>query len=147
MRAFETFYNKKFLLWGIVSPTSNPQAGGTPLVGCPRLLIQYIRSYPPYLEDFPTSATWGRATLWWQGTHLTWDTWTLKSGNERGKMFNLLCHKIKRQKYWFSVCHKCLKYVHMKLIFNAVCYKNKMLIFLSIFVKSNKKSQNLTQGS
>jgi hypothetical protein len=28
----------------------NPQAGGPPLVGCPRLLIQYIRSYPPYLE-------------------------------------------------------------------------------------------------
>jgi hypothetical protein len=39
-----------FLRWGVVSPTPNPQAGGPPLVGCPRLLIQYIRSYPPYLE-------------------------------------------------------------------------------------------------
>jgi hypothetical protein len=28
----------------------NPLAGGPPLVGCPRLLIQYIRSYAPYLE-------------------------------------------------------------------------------------------------
>jgi hypothetical protein len=28
----------------------NLQAGGPPLVGCPRLLIQYICSYPPYLE-------------------------------------------------------------------------------------------------
>jgi hypothetical protein len=28
----------------------NPQAEGPLLVGCPRLLIQYIRSYPPYLE-------------------------------------------------------------------------------------------------
>jgi hypothetical protein len=28
----------------------NAQAGGPPLVVCPRLLIQYIRSYPPYLE-------------------------------------------------------------------------------------------------
>jgi hypothetical protein len=28
----------------------NPRAGGPPLVGCPRPLIQYIRSYPPYLE-------------------------------------------------------------------------------------------------
>jgi hypothetical protein len=28
----------------------NPNAGVPPLVGCPRLLIQYIRSYPPYLE-------------------------------------------------------------------------------------------------
>jgi hypothetical protein len=24
--------------------------GGPPTVGCPRLLVQYIRSYPPYLE-------------------------------------------------------------------------------------------------
>jgi hypothetical protein len=28
----------------------NPQAVGPPLVGFARLLIQYIRSYPPYLE-------------------------------------------------------------------------------------------------
>jgi len=27
----------------------NPQFGEPPLVACPRLLIQYIRSYPPYL--------------------------------------------------------------------------------------------------
>jgi hypothetical protein len=27
-----------------------------PIVGCPRLLIQYIRSYPLYLEAFPPSA-------------------------------------------------------------------------------------------
>jgi hypothetical protein len=33
----------KFSRWGVVSPSSNPQAGGPPLVGCPRLLIQYIR--------------------------------------------------------------------------------------------------------
>jgi hypothetical protein len=56
---------------GVVSPTPNPKAGGPPLVGCPRLLIQYIRSYPLYPEDFPPSATWGRAMPWWQGTHLT----------------------------------------------------------------------------
>jgi hypothetical protein len=28
----------------------NPQAGGPPLIAYPRLIIQYIRSYPPYLE-------------------------------------------------------------------------------------------------
>jgi hypothetical protein len=39
-----------FLRWGVVRPTPNSQAGGPPLVGCLRLLIQYIRSYPPYLE-------------------------------------------------------------------------------------------------
>ena len=36
----------------ISSSSSNPQAGGPPLVGCPRLLIQYIRSYPPYWSPF-----------------------------------------------------------------------------------------------
>jgi hypothetical protein len=30
---------------------SNPQAGRQPLVGYPLVLIQYICSYPPYLED------------------------------------------------------------------------------------------------
>jgi len=28
------------------------QAGGPPLVGCPRPLIQYIHSYPPYWRPF-----------------------------------------------------------------------------------------------
>jgi hypothetical protein len=37
-----------FLRWGVVSTSPNPQAGGPPFVGCPRLIIQYIRSYPPY---------------------------------------------------------------------------------------------------
>jgi hypothetical protein len=32
----------------------NPHAGGPPVVGCPRLLIQYICSYPPYLEAVPS---------------------------------------------------------------------------------------------
>jgi hypothetical protein len=52
-RLFVTFCNMfLFLRWGVVSPSPNPQAGGPPLVGCPRLLIQYICSFPPYLEAF-----------------------------------------------------------------------------------------------
>jgi hypothetical protein len=39
-----------FLRRVVVSPSFSPQAGGPPFVGCPRLLIQYIRSYPPKLE-------------------------------------------------------------------------------------------------
>jgi hypothetical protein len=31
----------------------NPQTGGPFLVGCPQLLIQYICSYPPYVEAIP----------------------------------------------------------------------------------------------
>jgi hypothetical protein len=45
------FRNKLGVLrWRVFSPPPNPQAGGPPPVGCPRLVIQYIRSYPPYLE-------------------------------------------------------------------------------------------------
>jgi len=37
---------------GVVSPSPIPQAGGPPLVGCSRLLIQFICSYPPYRRPF-----------------------------------------------------------------------------------------------
>jgi len=37
---------------GVVSTSPNPQAGGPTLVGSPRLLIQYIRIYPPYRRQF-----------------------------------------------------------------------------------------------
>jgi hypothetical protein len=57
-RHFKTFRNNRkiFTVRGC-GPTPNPKAGGPPLVGCQRLLIQYIRSYPPYPEDLPPSAT------------------------------------------------------------------------------------------
>ena len=41
-----------FLRWGVISTSPNPQTGGPSLVGCPRLLIQYIRSYLPYWRPF-----------------------------------------------------------------------------------------------
>ena len=46
------FLNMDVLQGGVVSTSPNPQAGGPPLVGCPRLLIQFIRSYPPYRRLF-----------------------------------------------------------------------------------------------
>ena len=46
------FLNINVLQGGLVSPSPNPQAGGPLLVGCPRLLIQFIRSYPPYWRPF-----------------------------------------------------------------------------------------------
>jgi len=48
----ECFLTMFFLEGGVVSTSPNPQAGGPPLVGCPRLLIQFIRSYPPYRRPF-----------------------------------------------------------------------------------------------
>jgi hypothetical protein len=44
--------NMYFLRRRVVSTTPNPQAGGPHLVGCPRLLIQFIHSYPPYRRPF-----------------------------------------------------------------------------------------------
>ena len=38
------FVTKVFSRRGVVSTSPNPQAGGPPRVGFPRLLIQYIRS-------------------------------------------------------------------------------------------------------
>jgi len=49
---FECFVIWYFQRQGVVSTSPNFQAGGPPLVGCPRLLIQYIpSSYPPYLPQ------------------------------------------------------------------------------------------------
>jgi hypothetical protein len=36
----------------VVSTLPKPQAGGPPFVGCLRLIIQYIRSSPPYWRPF-----------------------------------------------------------------------------------------------
>jgi hypothetical protein len=47
---FWHFVTNLFLRWGVVSPTPNPQTGRPPFVGRPWLLIQYISSYPPYVE-------------------------------------------------------------------------------------------------
>jgi len=46
------FINMNVLQGRTVSTSPNPQAGGSPLVGCSRLLIQFIRSYPPYRRPF-----------------------------------------------------------------------------------------------
>jgi len=44
---YGSFYGEELL-----APRPNPQAGGPPLVGCPRLLIQYIRNNHPYWRPF-----------------------------------------------------------------------------------------------
>jgi hypothetical protein len=69
----EDLLTNLFLEWTVVSPTPNPQAGGPPLVVCPRLFIQYIHSWSPMLvavpsirkpEDEPCCGD--------KGTHLIW---------------------------------------------------------------------------
>jgi hypothetical protein len=46
------FRNENTFSRWVVSPSPNPQPGGPPLVDCPRLLNQYIRSYPLYWRPF-----------------------------------------------------------------------------------------------
>jgi hypothetical protein len=48
----------------LLAPYPTPQAGGPSRVGCPRLLIQYIRNYPLVLEAVTPSANKGRAMPW-----------------------------------------------------------------------------------
>jgi hypothetical protein len=45
-------FRNKIIFYGeeLLAPTPNPHAVGPLIVGRPRLLIEYIRSYPPYLE-------------------------------------------------------------------------------------------------
>jgi hypothetical protein len=55
---------------GVVSPTPNPQAGGLPLVCCPRLLIQYSHSYPPDLKAVSSIRNlWTRNAVVTRGPH------------------------------------------------------------------------------
>jgi hypothetical protein len=57
-----------FLRWWVVSLPPNLQAVEPPLVGCPRLLIQKIHKYRPYLEITSIRSLMTRHAL----VHLTW---------------------------------------------------------------------------
>jgi hypothetical protein len=49
-RLFMAFRNKLVFYGEGLLASRKPQAPRPPLVVCPQLLIQYIRSYPPFLE-------------------------------------------------------------------------------------------------
>jgi hypothetical protein len=95
-----TFRNKDtFSRWGVVNPSPKLQTGGPPLVGCPRLLIHYIRSYPPswrqflhpQLKDAPCRG--GRDPL------ITWNQLALNSLTQR---LPAIAKKIMRQFFLYS---------------------------------------------
>ena len=46
------FLNKVSYREVLIAPRPTPKTGGPPLVGYPRLLIQFIRRYPPYRRPF-----------------------------------------------------------------------------------------------
>jgi len=67
LRTFERFYGEELL-----ASRPTPKLEEKTLLGCPRLLIQYIRSYTPHLEAVHPYATRERDKLWRPGTHLSW---------------------------------------------------------------------------
>ena len=74
----------KFLRWGVVvAPRPTPKFEGSPLVGCPRLLIRYTRSYPAFVKAVVPSATCYRAMPWWQSAHCASHTFVLVSEEEK----------------------------------------------------------------
>jgi hypothetical protein len=54
-------------------PPTQPQGGGPPFVGCPRLLVEYIRRYSSYLEAFSSASSLrvrhGLVTTGWRKLH------------------------------------------------------------------------------
>jgi len=60
------------LCCGVVSPSPNPQVAGPHLVGCPRLFIQYILSYPPYSVAVSSFRNPRKDQAVVTGTHKIW---------------------------------------------------------------------------
>ena len=147
----------QFIRRGVNSTSPNPEAAEPRLVGCPRLLIQYIRTYPPYLEAVPPSANWGCAMPWWQGP--TYDRLAvIKNWNCKGHL-----HKSFVEYIWNRFWHLIPKHVnvlethqspsdatphHRKRIAKLRCWKSEKLLrmdslnFTKTFV--TKIKNNLT---
>jgi len=61
-----------FLWWGAISISLNPQSWGSPLARFPQLLIQYIRSYPPYTGGRSSIRSLRMCHAVVTGTYLLW---------------------------------------------------------------------------
>jgi hypothetical protein len=61
----QSFFHGEGLL-----PLAQPLTRGPPLVGCPRLLIQHIRNYPPHLETVPSICNRRMRIAVVTGTHM-----------------------------------------------------------------------------
>jgi hypothetical protein len=77
---------KIWSIWLSFHATLNHIAEGPPLVGPPRLRIQHIRSYPPYLEAVSSIRNLGTCHAVVKGTHLKWklNTFSLNCFNCEG---------------------------------------------------------------
>jgi hypothetical protein len=70
-QVYVMFVTNCFLYRGIVRPCPTPKLEGHSPVCCPWLLIQYIRSYPPYLKAI--SSIRNLRTRCAMVTNLTWE--------------------------------------------------------------------------
>ena len=57
----------RFCCKELLSPRPTPDLEDHPLSVVRHCLFNIFRSYPPYLETVPPSATWERAMPWWKG--------------------------------------------------------------------------------
>jgi len=86
----------------VVSPSLNPLAGGPRLVGCPLLIIQYIRSYPAQLEavSFMSNPK--------TRTHITWGSGVNEVQKDdvfKNDSFLLLSFFLRSLLYTLSLCY------------------------------------------
>lgn len=84
------FITYHILHW-VVSPLSISQALGPPVVGCPRLLTQYIRSALHIWRSTSPFITWEPAMLWWQRSLKV----TFKHNLSRLRLERYCCHVIR----------------------------------------------------
>jgi hypothetical protein len=71
-RLLMNFCNKLiFLQWEVLAPHPTPQLKDHPLSAVRNLLFTIFAGTLHIWRPSPPSATWGRAMLWWQRTHLT----------------------------------------------------------------------------
>jgi hypothetical protein len=59
----------------------NHQAGWSPTFGFPQLLFNVFTDNFHIWRPSPSSTTWGRTMLWWQGIHLTWIELIISNNN------------------------------------------------------------------
>jgi hypothetical protein len=67
-------FRNKLVFYGeeLLAPRPTPKLGDHPLSAVRDCLFNIFAATLHTWRVFPPSATWGRAMLWWQGTHLTW---------------------------------------------------------------------------
>jgi len=106
-----------FLWWGVVSTLPNPQAGGLPLIGCPRMLIRYIRSYPPYWRSFihpqheDTPCRGDRDPLiTWEASYQYYKSWTV----DFVKVTNTACFYFEEQILFQSMSNFTSKFLYLQ---------------------------------